>query len=66
MSYKRGKDYSHGNPERVRFALRPPHPTATPLASLGLAKPSSDGARRATRAREARGGRGGLSVPKPP
>jgi hypothetical protein len=59
----------------------PPHPTATPLASLGLAKPfgpppaapprslrsaSRDGARRATRAREARGGRVGLSVPKPP
>ena len=38
-------DYnSHGNPQRVRSALRPPTPTSTPLASLGLAKPSRDGA----------------------
>jgi hypothetical protein len=37
-------DRNHGNPGRVRFALRPPtchHPT---LASLGLAMPSRDGA----------------------
>jgi len=34
---------SHGNPQRVRSALRPPTSTPTPLASLGLAKPSRDG-----------------------
>jgi 3-oxoacyl-(acyl-carrier-protein) synthase/3-hydroxymyristoyl/3-hydroxydecanoyl-(acyl carrier protein) dehydratase len=34
---------SHGNPQRVRSALRPPPTTSTPLASLGLAKPSRDG-----------------------
>jgi hypothetical protein len=44
----------------------PPPATPTPLASLGLAIPSRDGAPPATSAREARGGRGGLSVPKPP
>jgi len=43
-----------------------PPATASPLASLGLAMPSHDGAPPATRAREARGGRGGLSVPKSP
>ncbi len=31
-------------PSRVRSALRPPTPSPTPLASLGLAKPSRDGA----------------------
>jgi len=47
------------------FALPfgPPPATSSPLASLGLAKPSRDGAPPA-RAREAWGGRGGLSVPK--
>jgi len=44
----------------------PPPATASPLASLGLAMPSHDGAPPATRAREAQGGRGGLSVPKSP
>jgi hypothetical protein len=41
----------------------PPPAASSPLASLGLAKPSRDGTPPA-RAREARGGRGGLSVPK--
>jgi 3-oxoacyl-(acyl-carrier-protein) synthase/3-hydroxymyristoyl/3-hydroxydecanoyl-(acyl carrier protein) dehydratase/1-acyl-sn-glycerol-3-phosphate acyltransferase len=38
-------DYnSHGNPQRVRSALRPTPTSSFPLASLGLAKPSRDGA----------------------
>jgi hypothetical protein len=50
------------------FALPfgPPTRHHPPLASLGLAMPSHDGAPPATRAREARGRRGGLSVPKSP
>ena len=44
---------SDGNPQRVRSALRPPTPTPTPLASLGLAKPSRDGAPRAALAEPA-------------
>jgi hypothetical protein len=45
-----------------------PHtPTPTPLASLGLAMPSRDGAPPATRARAKRAGRAGWpAVPKPP
>jgi 3-hydroxymyristoyl/3-hydroxydecanoyl-(acyl carrier protein) dehydratase len=34
---------SHGNPQRVRSALRPTPTSSSPLASLGLAKPSRDG-----------------------
>jgi hypothetical protein len=49
------RNHRDGNPERVRSALRPPTPTPTPLASLGLAMPSRDGARRAKLAGSPRG-----------
>jgi hypothetical protein len=45
----------------------PPPTTPTPLASLGLAIPSRDGAPPATRARAKRAGWAGWpAVPKPP
>jgi len=53
ISGKFGSHVRHGNPGRVRSAFGPP-PPPLPLASLGLAIPSRDGAPRRGRA-EARG-----------
>ena len=58
---------SDGNPQRVRSALRPPTYHTSPLASLGLVKPSRGGPPPATRARAKRAGWAGwLAVPKSP